>query len=125
MPLGALPDRHIIPRNLRLGTYRGGRRPLDIYYRIHEGIQAAPMPQTDLLTAEDKALLKTKRDAAEKQFKAKFPDWEIGDDDPQGVIDVKLHQKAEFIAKLVDPEMAKLQSRADLESDRLRLVAPL
>ena len=109
-PLGALPDRHIIPRNLRLGTYRGGRRPLDIYYRIHEGIEGAPMPQTDLLTAEDKAALKKVRDAADKQFKAKFPDLEIGDDDPQDVIDVKLQKKAAFIAKIYDPEMEKLQA---------------
>jgi hypothetical protein len=30
--------------NLRLGVYRGGRRPLDLYYRIHAGINGAPMP---------------------------------------------------------------------------------
>lgn len=45
MPLGALPERNIVPRNLRLGVYRGGRRPLDIYYRLHEGIKGTPMPQ--------------------------------------------------------------------------------
>ncbi|NBV46068.1 MAG: hypothetical protein EBR86_10645 [Planctomycetia bacterium] len=36
--------RTIPPRNLRQGTYRGGRRPLDLYYRIHAGINGAPMP---------------------------------------------------------------------------------
>jgi len=36
--------RTIPPRNLRQGIYRGGRRPLDIYYRIHAGINGAPMP---------------------------------------------------------------------------------
>ena len=36
--------RTIPPRNLRHGTYRGGRRPLDLYYRIHAGINGAPMP---------------------------------------------------------------------------------
>jgi mono/diheme cytochrome c family protein len=40
----ALEPRTIPPRNLRLGIYRGGRRPLDLYYRIHAGINGAPMP---------------------------------------------------------------------------------
>ena len=40
----ALKPRMIQPRNLRHGIYRGGRRPLDLYYRIHAGINGAPMP---------------------------------------------------------------------------------
>jgi mono/diheme cytochrome c family protein len=40
----ALRPRTIRPRNLRQGVYRGGMRPLDIYYRIHAGINGAPMP---------------------------------------------------------------------------------
>ncbi|MEI7780800.1 MAG: c-type cytochrome [Planctomycetota bacterium] len=40
----ALVPRTIPPRNLRQGIYRGGRRPLDLYYRIHAGINGAPMP---------------------------------------------------------------------------------
>lgn len=40
----ALQPRTIPPRNLRQGIYRGGRRPLDLYYRIHAGINGAPMP---------------------------------------------------------------------------------
>jgi mono/diheme cytochrome c family protein len=36
--------RNAIPRNLRLGVYRGGRRRLDIFYRIHAGIKGVPMP---------------------------------------------------------------------------------
>jgi mono/diheme cytochrome c family protein len=40
----ALKPRNIIPRNLRLGNYRGGGRPLDLYRRIHAGINGAPMP---------------------------------------------------------------------------------
>jgi len=40
----ALTPRTIPPRNLRQGIYRGGRRPLDLYYRIHAGINGAPMP---------------------------------------------------------------------------------
>ena len=30
----SLPPRNIDPRNLRLGVYRGGRRPIDMYYRF-------------------------------------------------------------------------------------------
>ena len=40
----ALTPRPIPPRNLRLGIYRGGRRPLDIYRRLYTGINGAPMP---------------------------------------------------------------------------------
>jgi mono/diheme cytochrome c family protein len=34
----------IIPRNLTRGQYRGGRRPLDVFRRIHAGIKGTPMP---------------------------------------------------------------------------------
>jgi mono/diheme cytochrome c family protein len=40
----SLPPRNIIPRNLRQGVYRGGRRPLDIFRRISAGINGVPMP---------------------------------------------------------------------------------
>jgi mono/diheme cytochrome c family protein len=40
----ALPPRRAIPRNLRQGIYRGGRRPVDIYRRIYAGINGVPMP---------------------------------------------------------------------------------
>ncbi|MFV0444557.1 MAG: c-type cytochrome [Planctomycetaceae bacterium] len=33
----------VVPRNLRSGIYRGGRRPLDIYRRIAAGIKGTPM----------------------------------------------------------------------------------
>jgi mono/diheme cytochrome c family protein len=42
--VGALPIRNIKPRNLRMGIFRFGRRPLDIYRRIHTGIAGTPMP---------------------------------------------------------------------------------
>ncbi|MCA9077325.1 MAG: cytochrome c [Planctomycetaceae bacterium] len=32
------------PRNLATGIYRGGRRPLDLYRRVHAGISGTPMP---------------------------------------------------------------------------------
>ena len=41
----ALPPRSRLPRNLRLGIYRGGRRPLDLYRRMHAGINGTPMPE--------------------------------------------------------------------------------
>ncbi len=34
----------ISPRNLRTGIYRGGRRPVDLYRRLHAGIKGTPMP---------------------------------------------------------------------------------
>ena len=40
----ALKPRNIIPRNLRSGIYRGGRRPVDLFWRIHDGIDGTPMP---------------------------------------------------------------------------------
>lgn len=46
--LGGLPIRPIRPRNLRLGIYRGGRRPVDLYLRVLNGINGTPMPQAAL-----------------------------------------------------------------------------
>jgi mono/diheme cytochrome c family protein len=40
----SLPPRTAVPRNLRQGVYRGGRRPLDVYRRIYAGINGMPMP---------------------------------------------------------------------------------
>ncbi len=37
-------DRPILPRDLRLGIYRGGSRPIDLYRRIWSGIPGTPMP---------------------------------------------------------------------------------
>jgi hypothetical protein len=44
--LGGLPTRTIQPRNLRINTYRGGRRPIDLYRRIYTGINGTPMPES-------------------------------------------------------------------------------
>lgn len=46
-----LPARNAIPRNLRDGMYRGGRRPLDLFWRIHQGIPGTPMPASGPATA--------------------------------------------------------------------------
>lgn len=39
-----LPKQELRPRDLRMGIYRGGRRPLDLFRRIHQGIPGTPMP---------------------------------------------------------------------------------
>lgn len=44
LKLGALPPRTISPRNLRSGVLRGGSRPIDVYWRIVNGIEGTPMP---------------------------------------------------------------------------------
>lgn len=44
LEVGALEPRNIRPRNLRQGVYRGGRRPIDIYWRVYNGIEGTPMP---------------------------------------------------------------------------------
>jgi len=38
------PVRNAIPRDLRLGIYRGGRRRIDIFWKIYAGIAGTPMP---------------------------------------------------------------------------------
>jgi mono/diheme cytochrome c family protein len=47
LSLGGLPPRNILPRNLRVGVYRGGRRPVDVFWRIHNGIDGTPMPESN------------------------------------------------------------------------------
>jgi len=42
----------ILPRNLRLGIWRGGSRPIDLWRRIANGIPGGPMPA--LREAKDK-----------------------------------------------------------------------
>jgi mono/diheme cytochrome c family protein len=49
---GAPPPRPIMPRNLRLGVYRGGDRDTDLFYRIRNGIEGTPMPASLTLTDE-------------------------------------------------------------------------
>jgi len=50
---GALPPRNIRPRNLRMGNYRGGRRPVDLYWRIANGIDGTPMPAAPKQTPDN------------------------------------------------------------------------
>jgi mono/diheme cytochrome c family protein len=51
--LGLLPPRTIKPRNLRLGVYRGGQRPIDLFWRIRLGIEGTPMPAATLKPEDD------------------------------------------------------------------------
>jgi mono/diheme cytochrome c family protein len=51
--LGAMKPRNVKPRNLRLGVYRGGRRPIDVFARIKNGIAGTPMPGNQKLSDED------------------------------------------------------------------------
>ena len=46
--LGALKPRHILPRDLRFGIFRGGSHPEDLYARIVLGIEGTPMPALPL-----------------------------------------------------------------------------
>jgi mono/diheme cytochrome c family protein len=39
-----LPIQQLRPRDLTEGTFRGGSRPIDLYWRIHTGIKGTPMP---------------------------------------------------------------------------------
>jgi mono/diheme cytochrome c family protein len=54
--LWLLPKQELKPRNLRLGIYRGGRRPIDLYRRIHSGIPYGPMPAGASTQAGQKGL---------------------------------------------------------------------
>ncbi|MFM9114530.1 MAG: c-type cytochrome, partial [Planctomycetota bacterium] len=56
MALGALKPRNIRPRNLRLGIYRGGLTPNDIYWRVVNGIDGTPMPGLTMKPQNEKGL---------------------------------------------------------------------
>ncbi len=51
--VGAHEPRNIRPRNLRTGVYRGGRRPIDIFWRVRNGIAGSPMPENKVLSDEE------------------------------------------------------------------------
>jgi mono/diheme cytochrome c family protein len=49
-----LPQPRIIrPRNLRQGVYRGGMRPIDVFWRIRLGIEGTPMPAATMKPESD------------------------------------------------------------------------
>lgn len=49
----ALPPRTIRPRNLRMNVFRGGRRPVDLYWRLSNGIAGTPMPAAPIRSDSD------------------------------------------------------------------------
>jgi mono/diheme cytochrome c family protein len=51
--VGILAERPLRPRNLRQGVYRGGRRPVDLYWRIRYGISGTPMPAAKELKSDE------------------------------------------------------------------------
>ena len=40
----ALPIERLRPRDFTRGVFRGGSRPIDLYWRVHKGINGTPMP---------------------------------------------------------------------------------
>ncbi len=93
-PIPGLHDiwgHQVKPRNLMQGVFRGGRRPIDLYYRLYGGITASKMPafntaEPELLwdtvnyvlhipyeTPADKAAYKTEDDKYEAELKAAPP----------------------------------------------------
>src|SRR5207248_2464538 len=105
------------PRNLRLGVYRGGRRPLDLYYRIHDGINGTPMPAHDSLlqTQKDKdAIAKLRKESGDdfdkKNPKAKRTGNESDEESEKldAQDELRLKKKDAYIASVVIPATEKL-----------------
>lgn len=61
-------------RNLFDGVYRGGRRPIDLYYRVHSGINGAGMTKYDMIKDQ---LKPADLGVSEEQFKSIDPLWDI------------------------------------------------
>jgi mono/diheme cytochrome c family protein len=43
-PMFSLPLQRLWPRDFTKGIFHGGKRPIDLYWRIHVGIKGTPMP---------------------------------------------------------------------------------
>jgi len=48
-----LPIQELLPRDFTEGTFLGGERPIDLYWRIHVGIKGTPMPAAGPATGSD------------------------------------------------------------------------
>ncbi len=53
LALGALPPRQAQPRDLRIGLYRGGPRPEDLFVKIKNGIAGTTMPSVATQLSDD------------------------------------------------------------------------
>lgn len=88
LSIGALKPRPILPRNLRLGVFRGGETPADLYTRIVNGIEGTPMPAV-----------------------AKQPE------NPQGLSESEIWDVVNFLLSL-DPDVKLPQAKTSSESVR-------
>jgi mono/diheme cytochrome c family protein len=53
LALGALPPRKAQPRDLRIGLYRGGPRPEDLFVKVKNGIAGTTMPSVATQLGDD------------------------------------------------------------------------
>ncbi|MHB0955395.1 MAG: c-type cytochrome [Pirellulaceae bacterium] len=53
LALGALPPRKAQPRDLRIGLYRGGQRPEDLFVKVKNGIAGTTMPSVATQLSDD------------------------------------------------------------------------
>jgi mono/diheme cytochrome c family protein len=66
------------PANLTLGIYRGGRRPVDLYWRIHSGIPGSGMAALgDALATVKKKVKGTDGKEVEQEFKEPWRVWDV------------------------------------------------
>lgn len=74
----------ILPRNLKEGQYRGGRRPIDLYRRIKVGIKGTPMPAFGALSDREIWDLVNYVLSVPHQENGTFPVATSKPDDPDG-----------------------------------------
>jgi mono/diheme cytochrome c family protein len=69
----------VAPRDLTAGTYRGGRRPIDLYWRLKGGIKWSAMPEVAdvLLTPDEKTELKMEDKGRAEKLKVEYTERNI------------------------------------------------
>jgi len=53
LALGALPPRYVQPRDLRIGAYRGGDAPEDLFVKLKNGIAGTTMTSVATQLSDD------------------------------------------------------------------------
>ena len=61
------------PRNLTLGQYRGGRRPIDVFRRVYAGIKGTPMPGFGKTALKDEEIWDVVNYAMSIQYQSQQP----------------------------------------------------
>ena len=61
------------PRNLTLGQYRGGRRPVDVFRRVYAGIKGTPMPAFGKTALKDEEIWDVVNYAMSIQYQSSQP----------------------------------------------------